>query len=289
MARFVFRAMLIHVFKHPTRLIRWTSSNKIQFEKSIQDRKGKGLPKKFPIAGVEHVILVASGKGGVGKSTTAVNLALAFKANEKEKSVGLLDADVYGPSIPKMMNLKEKPEINKQNLMIPLTNYGIKCMSMGLLVDEKSAIVWRGLMVMSAIEKLLRQVAWGPLDYLIIDMPPGTGDTQLSISQNIPISGVVIVTTPQDIALLDVRRGTEMFRKVEVPVLGIVQNMSLFLCPKCGHATHIFGKEGTKKLAEELKLEILGDIPLDITIRETSDLGHPIVVSKPDDNQKYKI
>ncbi|XP_023221759.1 iron-sulfur protein NUBPL-like isoform X2 [Centruroides sculpturatus] len=158
MARFVFCCMLTHVFKHPTRLIRWTSSNKIQFDKSIQDRKGKGLPKKFPIAGVEHVVLVASGKGGVGKSTTAVNLALAFKANEKEKSVGLLDADVYGPSIPKMMNLKEKPEINKQNLMIPLTNYGIKCMSMGLLVDEKSAIVWRGLMVMSAIEKLLRQI-----------------------------------------------------------------------------------------------------------------------------------
>ncbi|XP_074221776.1 iron-sulfur cluster transfer protein NUBPL isoform X1 [Camelus bactrianus] len=177
----------------------------------------RGLPKQKPIEGVKQVIVVASGKGGVGKSTTAVNLALALAANDSSKAIGLLDVDVYGPSIPKMMNLKGSPELSQSNLMRPLLNYGIACMSMGFLVEETAPVVWRGLMVMSAIEKLLRQVDWGQLDYLVVDMPPGTGDVQLSVSQNIPISGAVIVSTPQDIALMDAHKGAEMFRKVHVP------------------------------------------------------------------------
>ncbi|XP_048969582.1 iron-sulfur cluster transfer protein NUBPL isoform X10 [Canis lupus baileyi] len=177
----------------------------------------RGLPKQKPIEGVKQVIVVASGKGGVGKSTTAVNLALGLAANDSSKAVGLLDVDVYGPSIPKMMNLKGNPELSQNNLMRPLLNYGIACMSMGFLIEETAPVVWRGLMVMSAIEKLLRQVDWGPLDYLVVDTPPGTGDVQLSISQNIPISGAVIVSTPQDIALVDAHKGAEMFRKVHVP------------------------------------------------------------------------
>uniref|UniRef100_A0A8C3ITM4 Iron-sulfur cluster transfer protein NUBPL n=1 Tax=Chrysemys picta bellii TaxID=8478 RepID=A0A8C3ITM4_CHRPI len=197
------------------------------------------------------------------------------------KAVGLLDADVYGPSIPKMMNLKGNPELSPKNLMRPLKNYGIACMSMGFLVEETTPVVWRGLMVMSAIEKLLRQVDWGQLDYLVIDMPPGTGDVQLSISQNIPVTGAVIVSTPQDIALLDARKGAEMFRKVHVPVLGLIQNMSVFQCPKCKHETHIFGADGVRDLAKTLGLDVLGDIPLHVNIRETCDTGQPIVISQP--------
>lgn len=218
----------------------------------------RGLPKQKPIEGVREVIVVASGKGGVGKSTTAVNLALALAANDSSKAVGLLDVDVYGPSIPKMMNLKGNPELSPNNLMRPLLNYGIACMSMGFLVEETAPLVWRGLMVMSAIEKLLRQVDWGQLDYLVVDMPPGTGDVQLSVSQNIPISGAVIVSTPQDIALMDAHKGAEMFRKVNVPVLGLVQNMSVFQCPQCKHKTHIFGADGARKLAQTLDLDVLG-------------------------------
>ncbi|XP_070787472.1 iron-sulfur cluster transfer protein NUBPL [Pituophis catenifer annectens] len=254
----------------------------------LQDKRSKimarGLPKQKPIEGVKQVLLVASGKGGVGKSTTAVNVALALAANEPTKAVGLLDADIYGPSIPKMMNLKGNPEVTSKNLMRPLVNYGISCMSMGFLVEETAPIVWRGLMVMSAIEKLLRQVDWHQLDYLIIDMPPGTGDIQLSISQNIPIAGAVIVSTPQDIALLDAHKGAEMFRKVNVPVLGLIQNMSVFQCPKCKHETHIFGADGVKKLAKNIGIDVLGDIPLHVHIRETSDSGKPIVVSQPQSN-----
>ncbi|XP_071488730.1 iron-sulfur cluster transfer protein NUBPL-like [Diadema antillarum] len=242
----------------------------------------RNLPQRQPIPGVKHVILVASGKGGVGKSTTAVNLALGIADVEKDASVGLLDADVFGPSIPRMMNLQGKePDVDDKNLLIPLKNFGISCMSMGFLVDEKSPVVWRGLMVMSAIQRLVKQVAWAPLDYLVIDMPPGTGDTQLSISQLITIAGAVIVSTPQDIALLDARKGAEMFKKVDVPVLGIVQNMSVFQCPKCGHETHIFGQDGVKGVAREMGLDVLGDVPLHIDIRETSDSGKPIVVSAP--------
>ncbi|XP_072016494.1 iron-sulfur cluster transfer protein NUBPL-like [Amphiura filiformis] len=257
-------------------------------EERQQKLAGRGLPKKWPIAGVKQVIVVASGKGGVGKSTTAVNLALGIASNDRSKSVGLLDADIYGPSIPRMMNLSnEEPELNAQKLMQPLKNYGISCMSMGFLVDEKSPIVWRGLMVMSAVQKLIRQVSWGPLDYLVVDMPPGTGDAQLSLSQLIPIAGAVIVSTPQDIALLDARRGAEMFRKVDVPVLGLVQNMSVFECPKCGHQTHIFGQDGARSVAKEMGLDILDDIPLHISIRETSDEGKPIVISSPDSPQAH--
>uniref|UniRef100_A0A8C6SKT6 Iron-sulfur cluster transfer protein NUBPL n=1 Tax=Neogobius melanostomus TaxID=47308 RepID=A0A8C6SKT6_9GOBI len=242
----------------------------------------RGLPKQKPIPGVKQIIVVASGKGGVGKSTTAVNLALGLSANDPSKSVGLLDADVYGPSIPKLMNLKGNPDLNDNNLMVPLMNYGIPCMSMGFLVDDTAPIVWRGLMVMSAIEKLLRQVDWGELDFLVVDMPPGTGDVQLSISQNVPVAGAVIVSTPQDIALLDARRGAEMFNKVHVPVLGLVQNMSVFQCPNCLHQTHIFGSDGAKNLALTLGVTFLGDVPLHLNIRETSDSGKPVVVSAPD-------
>ncbi|XP_064649343.1 iron-sulfur cluster transfer protein NUBPL-like [Lineus longissimus] len=247
-----------------------------------KERLAKGLPKQFPIPGVKHIIVVASGKGGVGKSTTAVNLALGLAAIDKTKTIGILDADVYGPSIPRLMNLNGEPELNDQNLMKPLVNYGIKCMSMGFLVDEKSPIVWRGLMVMSAVQKLLRQVLWGPLDYLVVDMPPGTGDTQLSMTQNIPIAGAVIVSTPQDIALLDARRGYEMFRKINVPVLGVVQNMSSYQCTKCGHTEYVFGEGGARHLARELGIEFLGDVPLHISIMKTSDAGKPIVISDPD-------
>lgn len=235
----------------------------------------KGLPKRKTIPGVKNVILVASGKGGVGKSTSAVNIAAAIA--RCQKNVGILDADIYGPSIPKMMNLNAEPTLNDMNQMIPLQNYGIKCMSIGFLVDETSAVVWRGPMVMSAVQKLIRDVDWSPLDYLIVDMPPGTGDIQLSISQLVQVTGAVIVTTPQDIALLDARRGAEMFRKVEIPVLGLVQNMSQFICPNCHHVSHIFGQDGAIKLSEELNVEFIGDIPLDINIRETSDKGVPIV------------
>lgn len=263
--------------------IRWQRSVD---SKTLQERQrqqmAKGLPKQKPISGVKQIIVVASGKGGVGKSTTAVNLALALSANDPSKSVGLLDADVYGPSIPKLMNLKGSPDLNDNNLMLPLTNYGIPCMSMGFLVDDAAPIVWRGLMVMSAIEKLLRQVDWGELDFLVVDMPPGTGDVQLSISQNVPVAGAVIVSTPQDIALLDARRGAEMFNKVHVPVLGLVQNMSVFQCPKCLHQTHIFGSDGAKNLALSLGVTFLGDVPLHLSIRETSDSGKPVVVSAPD-------
>ncbi|XP_032763613.1 iron-sulfur protein NUBPL [Rattus rattus] len=245
----------------------------------------RGLPKQKPIEGVREVIVVASGKGGVGKSTTAVNLALALAANDSSKAVGLLDVDVYGPSIPKMMNLKGSPELSPNNLMRPLLNYGIACMSMGFLVEETAPLVWRSLMVMSAIEKLLRQVDWGQLDYLVVDMPPGTGDVQLSVSQNIPISGAVIVSTPQDIALMDAHKGAEMFRKVNVPVLGLVQNMSVFQCPQCKHKTHIFGADGARKLAQTLDLDVLGDVPLHLSIREASDMGQPVVFSQPESDE----
>ncbi|KAM5178056.1 iron-sulfur cluster transfer protein NUBPL isoform 2-T2 [Callospermophilus lateralis] len=224
----------------------------------------RGLPKQKPIE---------------------VNLALALSANDSSKAIGLLDVDVYGPSIPKMMNLKGNPELSQNNLMRPLLNYGIACMSMGFLVEETAPVVWRGLMVMSAIEKLLRQVDWGQLDYLVVDMPPGTGDVQLSVSQNIPISGAVIVSTPQDIALMDAHKGAEMFRKVHVPVLGLVQNMSVFQCPKCKHKTHIFGADGAKKLAQTLDLDVLGEIPLYPSIRETSDTGQPVVFSQPESDE----
>ncbi|CAB1335439.1 unnamed protein product [Coregonus sp. 'balchen'] len=236
----------------------------IRFHKERQKQHmARSLPKQKPIAGVKQVIVVASGKGGVGKSTTAMNLAHGLTANDPSKTVGILDADVYGPSVPKLMNLMGNPELTDNNLMRPLMNFGIPCISMGFLVEDVAPIYWRGMMVMSAIEKLLRQVDWGPLDYLVIDMPPGTGDVQLSITQNIPIAGAVIVSTPQDIALLDARRGAEMFKKVNVP-------------------THIFGADGARSLADTLGVQVLGDIPLHLSIRAMSDRGQPVVVSSPD-------
>ncbi|KAH7295041.1 hypothetical protein KP509_27G030000 [Ceratopteris richardii] len=227
------------------------------------------------------VVAVASGKGGVGKSTTAVNLAvaLAFKCGMK---VGLLDADVYGPSIPTMMKLHGQPKLDSDSKMIPLENYGVRCMSMGFLMEKDAPAVWRGPMVMSALEKLIRGVKWGELDVLVVDMPPGTGDAQISISQRLQLSGAVIVSTPQDIALIDARRGANMFEKVHVPVLGLIENMSYFKCPHCKERSNIFGCGGVKATAKDMNLELLGEVPLNIEVREMSDLGKPVVVSSPD-------
>ncbi|XP_020579227.1 iron-sulfur protein NUBPL isoform X2 [Phalaenopsis equestris] len=232
------------------------------------------------IDGIKDIVAVASGKGGVGKSTTAVNLAVAL-AKTCQLKVGLLDADIYGPSIPTMMKLHEKPDVSKEMKMIPMENYGVKCMSIGFLVEKDAPIVWRGPMVMSALEKLTRGVAWGNLDVLLVDMPPGTGDVQLTISQRLKLSGALIVSTPQDIALIDARRGANMFLKVEVPVLGLIENMSFFKCPSCGLNSYIFGHGGARHTSEEMDLRFLGEVPLEIDIRSGSDEGNPIVVSAP--------
>jgi ATP-binding protein involved in chromosome partitioning len=234
---------------------------------------------RLSLPGIKHIIAVASGKGGVGKSTTAVNLALALHANGLK--VGLLDADVYGPSQPRMMGITGKPTSKDGKVMEPMSNHGIKVMSMGFLIDEETPMIWRGPMVMSAITQLLRDVAWGELDVLVCDLPPGTGDTQLTMSQNVPLSGAIIVSTPQDIALLDAKKGLNMFRKVDVPVLGIIENMSYFSCPHCGGRSEIFAHGGARREAERFGVEFLGEMPLDIAIRETSDGGNPIVVSDP--------
>lgn len=236
--------------------------------------------KDSSIAGIKDIIAVASGKGGVGKSTTAVNLAVALAEACKLK-VGLLDADVYGPSIPTMMKLHGKPEVSEDLKMIPIENYGVRCMSIGFLVGKDAPIVWRGPMIMSALEKLTRGVAWGDLDILVVDMPPGTGDVQLSMSQRLQLSGALVVSTPQDIALIDARRGANMFRKVNVPILGLVENMSCFNCPHCGGKSYIFGQGGAQRTAEEMDIKFLGEIPLEMSIRSSSDEGNPIVISEP--------
>jgi ATP-binding protein involved in chromosome partitioning len=236
-------------------------------------------PAKAPAPGIRSIIAVASGKGGVGKSTTAVNIALGLAAEGAR--VGLLDADVYGPSMPRMMGVRGKPSSPDGKTLEPMRNYGVSIMSMGFLVDEETPMIWRGPMVMSAIQQMLRDVNWGELDVLVVDMPPGTGDAQLTLAQQVPLAGAVIVSTPQDIALLDARKGLNMFRKVDVPVLGIVENMSYFACPNCGHRTDIFAHGGARREAERLGVEFLGEIPLHIAIRETSDSGQPIVVSDP--------
>ena len=235
------------------------------------------------IPGITSILAVASGKGGVGKSTTAVNIALGLAADGH--SIGLLDSDIYGPSIPRMMGISGRPVSADGKTLQPMTNYNVRCMSMGFLVEEDTPMIWRGPMVTSAIDQMLRDVDWGELDVLVIDLPPGTGDAQLTLSQKVPLTGAVIISTPQDIALIDARKGLNMFRKVDVPVLGIIENMSYFVCPECGHRAEIFSHGGARREAEKLDTEFLGEIPLDIEIRETSDGGQPIVVSKPDSPQ----
>ncbi len=243
-------------------------------------RQADAAGAKPMVPGVAAIVAVASGKGGVGKSTVTANLALGLATLGLK--IGVLDADIYGPSQPRMLGIGGRPNSPDGKTLIPLENYGVKCMSMGFLVPEDSPMIWRGPMVSSALQQMLRDVSWGELDVLLVDMPPGTGDAQLSMSQQVPLAGAVIVSTPQDIALLDARKGLNMFRKVDVPVLGIIENMSLFVCPNCGHETHIFSHGGARLEAEKLGIEFLGEVPLDIEIRETSDSGRPIVVSRPD-------
>jgi len=251
-------------------------------------RHGHGAPAgkttggggRIDVPGVKHIIAVASGKGGVGKSTTAVNLALGLAANGV--STGLLDADIYGPSMPRMLDVKEKPESIDGKALKPIERYRLKTMSIGYIVNEDTPMIWRGPMVSSALEQMLRDVEWGELDVLVVDMPPGTGDAQLTLAQRVALSGAVIVSTPQDIALVDARKGLNMFRKVAVPVLGFVENMSFYLCPHCGERSEIFGHGGAREEAEKLGVPFLGEVPLHLDIRTTSDSGHPIVVSQPD-------
>jgi ATP-binding protein involved in chromosome partitioning len=243
---------------------------------------------RIEVPGVKHIIAVASGKGGVGKSTTAVNLALGLAANGV--ATGLLDADIYGPSMPRMLDVKEKPESLDGKALKPIERYGLKTMSIGYIVNEDTPMIWRGPMVSSALEQMLRDVQWGDLDVLVVDMPPGTGDAQLTLAQRVALAGAVIVSTPQDIALVDARKGLSMFRKVAVPVLGFVENMSFFLCPHCGERSEIFGHGGAREEADKLGVPFLGEVPLHLDIRTTSDSGHPIVVAQPDSphSQIYK-
>ena len=232
-----------------------------------------------PIDNIKNIIAVASGKGGVGKSTTAVNLALALA--EEGAKVGVLDADIYGPSQPRMLGIKGKPESMDGKTLEPMQGYGLQAMSIGFLIDEETPMIWRGPMVTQALEQLLNDTNWADLDYLVVDLPPGTGDTQLTLAQKVPVSGAVIVTTPQDIALLDARKGLKMFEKVEVPVLGIVENMSTHICSNCGHEEHIFGEGGGASMAKQYNVDLLGSLPLDIRIRAETDGGKPTVVAEP--------
>jgi ATP-binding protein involved in chromosome partitioning len=259
-------------------------------ERVAEARAGLGAPAQAPapgpqrqpqhrVPGIRHMIAVASGKGGVGKSTTAVNLALGFNAVGLKS--GILDADIYGPSQPRLLGLSGRPQV-VANKLRPMEAYGLKTMSMGLLVDEATPVIWRGPMVVSALTQMLRDVAWGELDVLVIDMPPGTGDVQLTMAQQAPLSGAIIVSTPQDLALIDARKGLAMFRRVDVPVLGIIENMSTFICPHCGTRSDIFGHGGAEAEARRLAVPFLGSVPLDMAIRSTSDEGRPIVASSPD-------
>ncbi len=246
-------------------------------------REDAARPRGAGVGGVGAIVAVASGKGGVGKSTVAANLTVALAALGQR--AGLLDADIYGPSQPRLLGIAGKPRSPDGKVIEPLENYGIPCMSMGFLVDEETPTIWRGPMVQSALRQMLDDVLWGDLDVLVVDMPPGTGDAQLTMAQRVPLAGAVIVSTPQDLALLDARKGLNMFRKVDVPVLGIVENMSVFVCPNCGESTHIFGRGGARETAARMKVDFLGEVPLDPVIRETSDRGRPIVVSSPDGPQ----
>eukprot|EP01122_Echinamoeba_exundans_P004728 TRINITY_DN14971_c0_g1_i1.p1 TRINITY_DN14971_c0_g1~~TRINITY_DN14971_c0_g1_i1.p1 ORF type:complete len:343 (+),score=58.78 TRINITY_DN14971_c0_g1_i1:165-1193(+) len=247
---------------------------------AVKEPTSKVINNKPTIPGVKHIVAVASGKGGVGKSTVAVNLAMALMQHDLR--VGLLDADIYGPSIPLMLNLEGiKPQVNENKMLVPLQNFGVKCMSMGFLVPADAPTIWRGPMVMGAIDQMLRQVEWGDLDIMVVDLPPGTGDAQLTLTQRAPLSGAVIVSTPQDVALIDTRRGLNMFKTVNVPILGVVENMSYFECP-CGQQFDIFGRGGAKKTAEKMGADFLGEIPIVKEIREYSDQGKPITVALPD-------
>jgi ATP-binding protein involved in chromosome partitioning len=250
-------------------------------ETPVRPPQTDGAVRTVPgIPGIDKVIAVASGKGGVGKSTTAVNLALGLR--DLGLKVGLLDADIYGPSVPRLLAIKGRPETIGGRTLRPMESYGLRVMSIGFLIEEETPMIWRGPMVMSAITQMLREVEWGKLDVLVVDMPPGTGDAQLTLAQQVPLAGAVIVSTPQDLALIDARRGIAMFRRVDVPVLGIVENMSYFLCPHCGERTEIFSHGGAKKEAERLGVPFLGEVPLVAEIRETSDAGLPVVATKPD-------
>jgi ATP-binding protein involved in chromosome partitioning len=232
------------------------------------------------LPGVKNLIAVASGKGGVGKSTTAVNLALALMAEGAK--VGVLDADIYGPSQPTMLGIEGRPDSADGKMLEPMVGHGLQVMSIGFLIDDDQAMIWRGPMVTQALEQLLRQTAWKDLDYLIVDMPPGTGDIQLTLAQRVPVTGAVIVTTPQDIALIDAKKGLKMFEKVSVPILGLVENMAVYCCPNCGHSEHIFGADGGKAMAQEYGVDYLGALPLERSIREQADSGRPTVVAAPD-------
>jgi ATP-binding protein involved in chromosome partitioning len=242
-------------------------------------RRQQGAAQAPLVPGVKAIVAVASGKGGVGKSTTAVNLAMGLAAIGER--VGLLDADIYGPSLPRMAGIKGRPEAVDGNKLRPMESFGVKVMSMGFLVEEDAPMIWRGPMVQSALQQMLGDVEWGELDVLVVDMPPGTGDAQLTMAQRVPLAGAVIVSTPQDIALLDARKAINMFRKVDVPVLGIVENMSYFCCPNCGHRSEIFAHGGARACASKYGVDFLAEIPLDVEVRETSDDGRPIVVSEP--------
>ena len=241
---------------------------------------GGPAPAPSILPGVKAIVAVASGKGGVGKSTTAANLALACAV--EGLTVGMLDADIFGPSLPTMMGIHGRPTSPDGKTLEPMENYGIKCMSMGFLVPADTPTIWRGPMVMGALEQMMRDVNWGELDIMVVDMPPGTGDAQLTMAQRVPLAGAVIVSTPQDLALIDTRKGLNMFRKVDVPVLGVIENMSYFLCPHCGERSDIFTHGGARKAAEELGVDFLGEIPLNMRIRETADSGMPIVIADPE-------
>ena len=242
------------------------------------------MPSPVALPGVSKIVAVGSGKGGVGKTTVAVNLAIAL--SRLGQRVGLIDADIYGPSVPRLTGIRDKPALNDDKKMIPIQRFGLAIMSIGFLVEEDTAMIWRGPMVMSAITQMLRDVAWGTLDILVVDMPPGTGDAQLTLAQNVPLKGAVIVSTPQDLSLIDARRGLAMFRKVNVPVLGIVENMSYFQCPHCGTRSDIFGHGGARHEAERLAVPFLGEIPLHMSIRATSDSGTPVLRANPMDRMR---
>lgn len=268
--------------------LRATLTHKLQEELGLQsvdiqiltDIQVHAVQKNLkPLKGVRNIVAVASGKGGVGKSTTAVNLALALQAEGAR--VGILDADIYGPSQPLLLGLSGKPEFKDEKFIVPMKAYGLQVMSIGFLVEDDQAMIWRGPMATGALQQLLGQTLWDQLDYLVIDLPPGTGDIQLTLSQQIPVSGALIVTTPQDLALLDAQRGLSMFRKVDIPVLGLVENMSLHICSQCGHAEPIFGEGGGAKMAEHNGTELLGQLPLDLKIRQQADAGFPTVLADP--------